>query len=391
MLTPPLHASERKTDPVLAWNECVLTALKQDATAPLLVARSLAIVHLAIWEAQKDADAAKAEFAITQAGCITASALLPGHRAEFESLRDKTLAQRDGSATGREGMAIGEAAARRVLEQRANDGSAIHVSYIPRSEPGQWRRTAPFFRPPELPQWADRVRPFVLDRPDQLRPAGPPVLASAEWGKAFDEVKLLGGKESKTRTAEQSVIAKFWSDFSYTETPPGHWNSIVRTLVAQRKLTTAESAKLFAALNTAMMDAGIACWDAKYHYNFWRPVTAIPRAAEDANAATAPDEKWTPLLTTPAHPEYPSGHSTFSGAAVVVLVHFLGGDAVDLTVRSDGLPNLERRFTSLRACAEECGASRVYGGIHYRFSCDDGMRLGQTVATWILSKQKVKP
>lgn len=165
---------------------------------------------------------------------------------------------------------------------------------------------------------------------------------------------------------------------SHTETPPGHWNSIARTLATQRKLPLAKSARLFATLNIALTDAGIACWDAKYHYNFWRPVTAIARDGIE----------WEPLLTTPAHPEYPSGHGAFSGAATVVLAHFLGGDAVKFTVRSDALPKTERRFASLRACAVECGMSRVFGGIHYGFSCEDGMRIGQEIGEWVTSRVK---
>ena len=266
----------------------------------------------------------------------------------------------------------------------------MQVSYVPSSEPGQWRRTPPFLRPPELPQWAAKVKPFAIERPDQFRPGGPPAMGDKRWAVAFDEVKMLGGTESKTRTEEQTLIAKFWSDFSYTETPPGHWNSIASTIAAGRKLPVAESARLFAILNVALVDAGIACWDAKFHYNFWRPVTAIPRAAEDGNAETEPNAAWLPLLHTPAHPEYPSGHSTFSGAAVVVLGAFFGGDAVEFTVRSDGLPKIERHFTSLRACAEECGASRVGAGIHYRFSCEDGMALGERVAAEVLEKREVK-
>ena len=184
----------------------------------------------------------------------------------------------------------------------------------------------------------------------------------------MNEVRELGGKDSKGRTAEQTQIAKFWSDFSYTETPPGHWNSIARTIANDKKLSLIECARLFAHLNTTLTDAGIACWDAKYHFNFWRPVTAI-------------GEGWLPLLATPAHPEYPSGHSTFSGAALVVLAQHFGGENIAFTVKSDALPGVERRFTSLRDCAVECGTSRVFGGIHYRFSCVDGMKLGEAIAT----------
>lgn len=374
----------RAGNPVLDWNEATLGALKKDTVAPLLVARSLAMVHLAMREASAAAGTNSAEVAATSAAYSVATSLLPSHRAEFDELREKEMSAQSDAANNRNAIAIGEAAARRILDERADDGSSMQLSYVPRTEPGQWRRTPPFFRPPELPQWAAKVKTFAIERPDQFRPSGPPALESKAWADAFNEIKTMGGKESKTRTDEQSLVATFWSDFSYTETPPGHWNSIARTIAAERKFSLAESARLFAVLNVALTDAGIACWDAKFRYNFWRPVTAISRAAEDGNAGTEPDAAWLPLLNTPAHPEYPSGHSTFSGAAAVVLAHFFGGDAVTFTVRSDGLPKVERRFTSLRACAEECGASRVYAGIHYRFSCEDGIALGERGAREVL-------
>jgi hypothetical protein len=275
-----------------------------------------------------------------------------------------------------------------VLDRRANDGCSEHLSYIPSTEPGRWRRTPPFFRPPELPQWASRVTPFVLERPDQFRPSGPPALSSKEWAAALYEVKNLGGIQSTQRTAEQTLIAKFWSDFSYTETPPGHWNSIAQEIVTKKGIGLEETARLFALLNMAMVDAGIACWDAKFHFDFWRPVTAIQRAEEDGNAATEPDANWLPLLRTPSHPEYVSGHSTFSGAAFVVLTECLGTDEVAFDVFSDTLPKEKRHFTSIKACAEECGESRIYGGIHYSFACKDGLELGEKVGRLVMKVEE---
>lgn len=367
---------------VLDWNRAVLNALKKDASPPLLVARTLAILHDAQRSALEETASAgerEAEASAGEAAYTVAAALVPHHKAEFETLRDQAS-----PGASIEALRRGVRAGQRALEERAGDGSSTYVAYIPRSDPGRWRRTPPFFRPPELPQWALKVKPFALERPEQFRPAGPPPMTGVDWARAFEETKTLGGKKSRTRTAEQTLIAKFWSDFSYTETPPGHWNSIAHTLLAGRNTPVRESARLFGRLNEALTDAGIACWDAKYFYDFWRPVTAIARAQEDENPATEADAAWQPLLTTPAHPEYPSGHSTFSGAALVVLADFLGGDTVEFAVRSDGLPGAERRFTSLRTCAQECGLSRVYGGIHYRFSCDDGMELGERVGWCVL-------
>lgn len=374
---------------MLEWNRAVVAALKGDTSSPLLVARSLAILHLSIRDAVDQAGTERMEVAAISAGFFSAKALFPSHEADFERLRVKQIAKLNNPSQLHQAFADAKTIAQHVLNTRANDGSATHVSYVPRTEPGQWRRTPPTFRPPELPQWATKVKPFAMARPDQFRPAGPPALVSAQWGDAFNEIKTIGAKDSSTRTAEQTTIARFWSDFSATETPPGHWNSIACTLASARKLSLVESARLFAMLNIALTDAGIACWDAKYHYNFWRPATAIIRADEDKNPETAPRSDWQTLLNTPPHPEYPSGHSTFSGAAVAVLSAAFETDKINFTVRSDALPGVERRFTSLRACAKECGDSRVYGGIHYRFSCQDGLRLGTRIGEWILEQAKV--
>lgn len=386
-LSPDVNAQ----NVVLEWNQAVLTALKGDTSSPLLVARNLAILHLGMRNAVDKAGPERMEAAAISAGSFSAQTLFPSHQADFERLRAKQIARLRNPAHLQETFADGEAGAQRVLNARANDGSAMHVSYVPRTEPGQWRRTPPTFRPPELPQWATKVKPFALKRPDQFRPPGPPALDSTAWANAFNEIKVIGAKDSSIRTAEQTAIARFWSDFSSTETPPGHWNSIARTLAAERKLSLVESARLFATLNVALVDAGIACWDAKYHYNFWRPVTAIIRADEDGNPRTAPRPDWQALLNTPPHPEYPSGHSAFSGAAVAVLSATFGTDRISFTVRSDALPGLERTFTSLRACAEECGQSRVYGGIHYRFSCEDGLLLGKRISEWISQDIRSNP
>lgn len=374
---------------VLEWNEAVLVALKGDTSSPLLVTRNLAILHLAMRDAVERSKTDRREAAAAGAGFVCAGALFPSHQGNFEKLRAKQVARLGNRPHLQEALANGTTAAQRVLNARANDGSAMHISYVPRIEPGQWRRTPPTFRPPELPQWAAKVKPFALTRPDRFRPPGPPPLGSKEWADAFNEIKALGAKDSGTRSTEQTAIARFWSDFSSTETPPGHWNSIARSLAAERHLSLIESARLFATLNLALADAGIACWDAKYHYNFWRPVTAIVRAEEDGNAGTEARPDWQALLNTPPHPEYPSGHSAFSGAAVAVLSAAFGTDRVGFTVRSDALPGVERTFRSLLACAEECGASRVYGGIHYRFSCKAGLQLGKQVGDSVIAQAKV--
>jgi membrane-associated phospholipid phosphatase len=185
------------------------------------------------------------------------------------------------------------------------------------------------------------------------------------------------------------VIARFWSDFSYTVTPPGHWNQIAQELAAAKDLDLAAKVRLFAILNVTLHDVAIACWDAKYTYNFWRPVTAIRAAAKDSNDRTEPDSNWMPLLNTPAFPEYVSGHSAFSGAAAIILAKFNSGDTLEFSVPSDSLPGKRRSFQSLWACAEEVSQSRLYGGIHFQSALTDGLALGRKIADHVLATEFV--
>src|SRR5204862_7113801 len=216
-----------------------------------------------------------------------------------------------------------------------------------------------------LPQWG-RLVPFAIPTNAWFRPAGPPNLESDTWAADYAEVKALGGVVSAARTPEQTLIALFWADGAGTETPPGHWNRIARAVALQFGNTLEQNARLFALLNVAMADAAICAWDAKYAFNFWRPITAIQNGDTDGNAATVPDRAWTPLLPTPPFPEYVSGHSAFSGAAAEVLRVFYGGEAVSFSTGSDVLPGVRRQFDSFYEAAAEAALSRLYGGIHFR-------------------------
>lgn len=265
---------------------------------------------------------------------------------------------------------------------RSSDGATRQFPYIPKTEPGQWRRTPPFFRPPLDPQWR-YVRLFgVADRERFVAPPPPP-LDSAAYRDAFNEVKAIGGKESKVRTADQGEIAVFWSDFSYTAMPPGHWHEIAADILLERTLTLPETARLFALLSIAQADAAIVCWETKYRYNTWRPVTAIRNAATDGNPETEADSKWDHFLNSPPFPEYTSGHSTFSKASAVVLSRYFGTDKVSFTARSDSLPGKVRKFESFSACADEVGMSRIYGGIHFQFGNVEGKRCGEMIGEYV--------
>jgi hypothetical protein len=219
------------------------------------------------------------------------------------------------------------------------------------------------------------VTPFTLLSGGQFRPAGPPLLESEAYARDFNEVKSLGGKSSAVRIPEQTQIARFW----YEGSAQG-WNRIARGVAAAKNLDQWEHARLLALVNMAMADGFIAGWHTRYHYNFWRPVTAIRFADTDGNPATEPDPNWESFLNTPPVSDYPSTHSVLGGAAAAVLAAVFGTDQIAFTTTS-GAPfaGITRSFTSFSQAAQENADSRVYAGIHFRTACRDGVALGQKI------------
>jgi membrane-associated phospholipid phosphatase len=399
-LYPPLVTEERsggRPDMVLRWNWAALEAIRADATPPPVAARNLAMVHVAIYDAVNAirrthqvfrfpavaAPAASPEAAAASAAHSVLVALYPRQRAYFDHVLRKSLAEVPPGPGRDDGMDLGRFVAGKVLAWRQDDGADRATGrYTPRPIPGVWRPTPVGFRPALLPQWG-MVSPFAIRKGTQLRPLGPPALTSAAYTAAFREVKLLGGRDSKARTADQTQIAYFWADGAGTVTPPGHWNQLAQAVARQRGNTLAENARLFALLNVSLADAGILCWVIKFTHGFWRPVTAITQADEDGNPDTDPDPDWLPLLETPPFPAYTSGHSTFSGAAAAVLAHCFGTDHVAFEATSEGTPGVRRSYRGFWAAAEEAGQSRIYGGIHWQFDNMDGLAIGRHLGEYV--------
>ena len=385
-------------NPVVEWNALMLDAIRNESTPPPLASRNFAILHASIHDAvnairptyrpylvalSAPAGASMEAAAVAAAyKCLTE--LYPSQTASFDAAIDQFLANVPPSQSRDDGLLVGDITAALILAWRSNDGASTTVPYIPNSEPGAWRRTPPFFRPPELPQWP-YVTPFAMTHGAQFRPPGPPALNTAQYAADINQVKALGSLNSTNRTPDQTLIARFWSDFSFTVTPPGHWNQIAQNVVTNRPTTLIESARLFALLNIAMADAGICVWDTKYVYNFWRPVTAIQQADTDANPDTEADPDWLPLLNTPAFPEYVSGHSAFSAAAAAVLATFYGTDNISFTTSSDTVPGVTRTYASFASCAEEIAWSRIYGGIHFYSADIDGLTAGRQIGEYVMN------
>ncbi len=400
LLSPNAAASSATSESgslFFEWLDPISLTVQRANMAPCVVSRNLAIMHVAAFDAINAADGRYEAYAYRErpdgaidaqvAGVVAlrdcANALFTSDRARFAAVSERQLDQLRSSLAAEvfeRSVAVGAASARANLQAREGDGSTSDRTYIPKRAVGKWSRTPPRFRPPELSYWG-RTQPFVIGSVESFRLPPPPSLDSPEYAAAVLEVKRLGGKESDARTAEQTEIARFWSCFSYTSTPAGHWYEIAMKIARQEELNLLESSRLLALINLAMVDAGIACWDAKYRYESWRPIQAIRGADKDGNAATEADPAWDSLLESPPHPEYVSGHASFSGAGARIMELFFDkGDGFPFETTSSSLRGTVRSYQNFSECSEEICMSRVYGGIHFRFSNERGRELGEKVA-----------
>ncbi len=385
-----LAAGAAAAEVVVDWNNVALNAIRTDRTSPPKASRALAMVHVAVFDAVDGIVGGYTPYHVTDAAPVGASpeaagvsaahnvlvALYPAQQATFDAARATSLAAIPDGSAKTSGIGWGEAVAVEILALRSNDHSGDVSAYEAPVGASWWLPTPPAFAPPLLPNWPT-VTPWALHHGSQLRPPAPPAPNSGEHTLAFEEVQLLGKSDSAVRTTEQTQIALFWADGSGTVTPPGHWNVIAQGLATEHQLSLLQRARLFALLNIATADAAIVSWDAKYAYSCWRPVTGIQHAGEDGNPATRPNPTWLPLISTPPFPAYTSGHSTFSAASSRVLASFFGGDAVSFSTTSDALPGVTRSFTSFSQAAEEAGQSRIYGGIHWQYDNQAGLRSGR--------------
>jgi membrane-associated phospholipid phosphatase len=267
------------------------------------------------------------------------------------------------------------------LAVRANDGSNNPPApYVFGNAPGDYQSTPPNFPPqPQFTSWS-RVTPFALEAADQFRPGSPPKLTSDRYTDAFDLVKTFGIAGGTAASADEALTGRFWNGAIQN-----YWNEIAQTASLAHELTTAENARLFALLNLSFADGVIAFYDAKYTYNFWRPVTAIRAAATDGNPDTDADPNWLPEVgnTTP-DPSYPGAHAVIATAGAEVLISFFREHNFDFSVTSEVMPGVERSFTSFKAAAEEAKQSRLFAGVHFPFDLSTGQRLGADVADFVV-------
>ncbi len=306
------------------------------------------------------------------------SAFFPTKQAMLDSALAVSLqAVPDGEAKTR-GIALGKAAGSAIVALRQQDPvyQDPYGPIAPSNVPGVYQAVPPYnfvFGS----SWKE-MQPFSLTRPSQFRSAPLPVLNGPIYTRDYNEVKAYGDKNSKVRTADQTFYARFWYEGSEVG-----WNTIAGVVATDKKLDLLATARLFALVNMALADSYTAGWDSKFHYNFWRPYTAIRAAKTDGNPATEADANWESFLETPSIPDYPSTHSVLGNASATVLASLLGDNTKFSFTSSTGVPvTATRGFRSFSEAAKENADSRVMAGVHFRFACEAGMEMGYQIGKW---------
>jgi hypothetical protein len=391
MALPLFATAALRADVVTEWNAYMQATVAVAPSNPNLQTRWAAITQLAVFEAVNSINGdyvpyvgtivappgASPEAAAVAAAHRTLVTLRPGSAATLDPLREASLAAIADGQAKIDGIAVGEAAAQAMLAARADDGSNDSVTYIPGDGPGVWRPTSA--TPALLPGWG-QVTPFGLESGSQFRLQAPPHLQTEKYADDYNEVKLLGRIDSPVRPQDRTNVARF-----YASTPPVQvWCAPARAVSLAQGKSLSQNARIFALLTMAMADASIAMWDTKYHYNFWRPQTAIQLGDTDGNPLTEVDPTWLPLIPSPAHPSYASGHASVSAAAKEVMNEFFGRDGFSVTLTNPSLPAIVLNYGSWDAITDDIDDARIYGGIHFRFDQEKGAHLGKHVGKYIV-------
>ncbi len=389
---PRAQPSSTASDPVVAWSVAASAAAAASGMAPLRTPITFALLHLAMYDAVHaiigGRDLYGAHPPVTPSASPHAAAIEAGYRivaAEFPSqqkaldtvYRGLMTALPEGMAK-RNGTEVGAAVAKQLLALRATDGRNAVVPFTHGTGAGAWRPT-----PPELlattTAFLANVTPFTMDSPAQFRPAGPPTLMSQRWANDYNEVRALGVDRGSTRTAAQTATAIFWEPQAGTV-----WPAAIRRLASEQGLDLGASAHFQAVAFAAFADALIACWDAKFAYAFWRPVTAIQHGETDGNPQTQPDPTWAPLAVTPDFPEYPSGHACVTAAVAHTIEDYFPNGI--LIPARNVVSGEERIYRKAGDAVDEVIEARMLIGVHFRFANEDGADIGRKIARQIRTR-----
>jgi hypothetical protein len=394
-----LWTSRASADAVSDWNSTANVVLLKSARPAGALIIDMAYVHIAIYDAVNAIDGRFTRFAVTPSSsaswasedAATAAAaygvllsLYPLQQVYLDSVYAAFIGALPNDGERARGIVIGQEVAQAFMALRAGDGRNADVPYtfLPPG-PGVYQLTPGAPAPPATPQtpWIAKFRPFTLLSPDQFRAPGPPALTSGLYAKVLNETKQYGAHDGSARTPEQTEIGLF-----FAENPANQLSRNIRLIAAAHGLSVADGARFFAQIYATVADAVVAAWDSKYHYNFWRPVTAIRAADIDGNPQTAPDPAWLPLVVTPGHPEYPAAHGCVTGGLAYALGRFFKTPNLAVTLTSTsvtGKPLVEHSYTNIHEIVREVINARVYGGMHFRTSGQDGATIGRKVAMWV--------
>jgi hypothetical protein len=385
-------ADSAAPDPVARWSTAASEAAASTGMHPLRSPITLALLHVAMYDAVHAVTGGRALYStappISRPASPEAAAIEAGYRillAEFPSqqgtldvVRQAMIAMLPTSETTQNGVAAGAAVAEHLLETRATDGRNAAIPYAPAPGPGVWQPTPPGLLGANSAFLA-HVTPFTMEQPGQFRPSGPPALDSKRWADDYDEVRSLGVKAGSARTPEQTATAMFWEPLAGTV-----WPETIRRLAREQALDLAASSHFQAAAFASFADSLIACWDAKFHFGFWRPITAIRQGDADLNPATDPDPAWEPLAITPAFPEYPSGHTCATAAVAHTIEDYFPHDVL---IPARNVVNGDERFyRSAKEVVDEVIEARMLIGVHFRTANEDGADIGRKVARQIRSR-----
>lgn len=374
----------------VAVNVIVVDAGKANAEAFLWYAFEQAAVYNAVngitgryelykWN-PKHPDKASPQAAAATAAYRVLLNYFPLSQDRLDDAYTESLGQIADGQAKQQGINFGERAAARIIALRENDGRGANTPFTKPLAPGVWRPTPPLF-PPFFDPWLATMKPLLLNSNSQFRPGPPPALNSAKYAAEFNEVKRLGELGSTQRTDHQTETALFFSD-----TGVGPFQAGLRDLVARRpNMSISDAARLFAAVDMSIADAVGVAWDSKYHFGFWRPITAIELARNDGNPNTAPKAEWTPLLTTPPYPDYTSGLNAVIGSGTRALARVLGTPRIDLNLTS-AAAGVTRHYEWIGAINQDVINARVWSGIHFRTADVVGNHQGQQVANWTLDR-----
>jgi len=384
-------AGAARADVIMDWNVKADAIAAEKKLLPSTQARTMSMVHVAMFEAVNAIDRRYAPYKLDlaadrstsrEAAAATAAynilvSIYPDQKADLDTALVASLSSIPDTEGKTKGIELGKAAAAGIAALRANDGIDAQETYRPHTTPGAYVPTVV-----PVSSTTGATTPWVMTTGSQFRPVPPVALDSETWTRDLNEIRVVGARNSTVRTAEQTTIGRFW----FVVGPPS-FNAIVRQAASAKRMDVVDCARLFALAEIAANDAIVAVFEAKYHYNFWRPMTAVRNADVTQNPATPREASWLPLGETPMHPEYPCAHCIVSASVSTVLQQIVGNEFGEFSMTSPTAPGVTRKWSKLQDYSDEVANARIYAGFHYRFSAEVGKDMGRKIGDLTIATQ----